>query len=147
MSWKCNLLGDELVSKSGNIKSDDLNLNGEDVLGLYFSAHWCPPCKQFTPKLAQFYNKVNARGGKKFEVIFVSLDRDEKTFKGYYNDMPWHAIPFSSDLRNELAGKYGVKGIPSLLLFDSEGNQIKTKSGARQMVLTDPDGEGFPWKV
>ncbi|XP_039259626.1 nucleoredoxin-like [Styela clava] len=146
MPWRYELLGDELVSKGGSITPDSLNLYGEDVLGLYFGAHWCPPCRQFTPKLAQFYNDVNA-GGKKFEVVFVSLDTEENSFNGYYNDMPWHAIPFKSDLREKLAGKFYVRELPTLLLLDSRGNLITTKSGVRQMISIDPAGEKFPWKV
>ena len=26
-----------------------------DVIGVYYSAHWCPPCRQFTPQLAEIY--------------------------------------------------------------------------------------------
>jgi nucleoredoxin len=33
----------------------DLN---DKYLMLYFSAHWCPPCKQFTPKLSQAYTAL-----------------------------------------------------------------------------------------
>jgi thiol-disulfide isomerase/thioredoxin len=25
------------------------------VVGIYFSAHWCQPCRDFTPRLAAFY--------------------------------------------------------------------------------------------
>jgi thiol-disulfide isomerase/thioredoxin len=37
------------------------------VYGIYFSAHWCPPCRQFTPRLAQTYNALRA-AGRDFEV-------------------------------------------------------------------------------
>jgi hypothetical protein len=34
---------------------------GPDVklLGLYFSMHTCPPCREFTPLLAEIYREVN----------------------------------------------------------------------------------------
>jgi thiol-disulfide isomerase/thioredoxin len=34
---------------------------GPDVklLGLYFSMHTCPPCREFTPLLAEIYQEVN----------------------------------------------------------------------------------------
>lgn len=31
-------------------------------LGLYFSAHWCPPCRAFTPQLAKWYAGVKCLG-------------------------------------------------------------------------------------
>ena len=56
------------------------DLRALDVVGVYFSAHWCPPCRGFTPQLAQLYKDVTA-AGKKFGVVFVSSDRDEKSFQ------------------------------------------------------------------
>jgi nucleoredoxin len=30
---------------------------GKTVIVFYFSAHWCPPCRQFTPVLARCASK------------------------------------------------------------------------------------------
>jgi nucleoredoxin len=47
--------------------------------------HRCPPCKSFTPILADFYN-LNKDD---MEIIFLSSDRDEESFSGYFAKMPW----------------------------------------------------------
>ena len=86
------LFGENVQNKNGEIQ--DLNkVCAGKVVGIYFSAHWCPPCRGFTPELVKFYNANHE--GKNFEIIFVSSDRDEKSFKEYYNDMPWLALAFS----------------------------------------------------
>ena len=41
-------------------------LSGKDVVGLYFSASWCGPCKRFTPMLRDVYN-ILKQSGKSFE--------------------------------------------------------------------------------
>lgn len=48
-------------------------------------------CRQFTPVLAKFY-KAHATK-KKFEIIFVSSDRDNAQFMEYFGTMPWVALP------------------------------------------------------
>lgn len=66
-----------------------------NVLGLYFSAHWCGPCRGFTPSLAKWYTELTS--GKlqgKLNIVFVSSDRDEPSFDDYFKDMPWLALPF-----------------------------------------------------
>merc|ERR1712110_541325 len=32
------------------------------TLGIYFSAHWCPPCRGFTPTLAKHYKAYKEKG-------------------------------------------------------------------------------------
>ena len=50
--------GAALLRKDGSRVSVDA-LQGK-MVALYFSAHWCPPCRGFTPKLKAFYDEVNA---------------------------------------------------------------------------------------
>ncbi|XP_069698968.1 nucleoredoxin-like [Periplaneta americana] len=114
------------------------------VKGIYFSAHWCPPCKAFTPQLIETYSKVRARGNK-FEVIFVSSDRSDESFTLYLRTMPWLAVPWEQEeTRRELAALLGVQGIPTLVLLDADGSVI-TADG-RGEVNEDPLGEQFPWR-
>lgn len=84
------LLGETLVGTDKGIEA----VCGENkTVGLYFSAHWCPPCRGFTPKLAEFYKKLHAE--KNFEIVFVSSDKNEGEFQEYYKEMPWLALPYS----------------------------------------------------
>ena len=49
----------------------------------------------FTPVLIEFYNEIKASDkGDKFEIIFVSSDKDEATCMSYYNGMPWYLLSF-----------------------------------------------------
>lgn len=96
------------------------SLRSKTVL-LYFSAHWCPPCKRFTPLLAKSYEDLNAQG-KEVEVVFISSDRDEESWKEYFGTMPWLALPWSErDLKDKLSETYQVNGIPSLVAFSETG--------------------------
>ena len=36
----------------------DEALEGKKFVGFYFSAHWCPPCRGFTPVLKDFYEVI-----------------------------------------------------------------------------------------
>ena len=67
---------------------------GAEFVAIYFSAHWCPPCRGFTPVLSQFYEEMN-KDGKKLEIIFVTSDQNEEAFKEYYESMPWKAVSFA----------------------------------------------------
>lgn len=141
MSFR-DLLGENVSGKDGQtVPVDDLKKN--DVVGLYFSAHWCPPCRGFTPQLAGQYKKL-VSDGKKIEIIFVSSDKDEESFNSYFSEMPWMALPYSERaLKAKLSKKFKVNGIPSLVLLDQNANLI-TKNG-REKIMEDKEGADFPW--
>jgi len=128
------LLGSELVDAKGD-KVETSSLEGK-VIGLYFSAEWCGPCKMFTPELVKFRD----RNDEKFEVVFVSSDRSAEDQQEYMKDydMEWPAIPHDSPLREQLGGKYGIRGIPSLVIVDDQGNLI-TKDGRSELSGSDSD--------
>lgn len=142
MSALENLFGAELVSDVNGTKVATSSLADKDLIGVYFSAHWCPPCRGFTPQLADCYKAIKG-AGKSFEIIFVSFDRDDASFKEYFGEMPWLALPFDSDKKEKLSEDYGVSGIPALIFLNKDGS-LKTKDG-RTLVSQDLKGEKFPW--
>ena len=61
-------------------------------------ANWnnrCGPCRQFTPDLVTFYEKINSRRGKQneFEIVWISRCRSIDDFGQYFTHMKWLALP------------------------------------------------------
>jgi nucleoredoxin len=160
MAGVAKLFDGHILDKSNK----EVNLNDEKykgkVIGLYFSAHWyvffyfiefkfccirCPPCRRFTPVLIRFY-KDHAEE-KKFEIIFMSSDENEESFNEYYKDMPWLALDYKEkDKKEELSSKFGVTGIPTFILLDSDSGNIICTNARQQIETNDTKGENFPWK-
>jgi len=138
-----DLLGPKLLTKSGEQSTKEA-LAGAKAVALYFSAHWCGPCRGFTPALAEAYTAdLKAKG---LEVVFISSDRDEGSFASYYGSMPWLSLPFAErTAKAKLSKKFKVQGIPSLVILDAETGETITRDG-REAIMTDPKGANFPWK-
>ena len=66
-----------------------------------FWAEWCGPCKMLTPILEELSNEMK----NEINVVKVNLDENQ-----------------------DLAMKYSIRSIPTLLLFN-EGNLVDTKVG------------------
>jgi len=133
------LLGEKLLCKVGEEVNTAEALAGK-VVGIYFSAHWCPPCRQFTPLLVEAYNSTLKEKG--FEVVFVSADNSDESFEEYYGSMPWLAMKREAPEKENLSMRFKSRGIPTLLVFDTDGTLL-TREG-RAMVGSNLDG--FPWK-
>ena len=129
-----------ILDSNGKEVSKDV-LAGKTV-GIYFSAHWCPPCRSFTPNLVKFRDKNK----KNFEVVFVSSDRSPDAQMDYMKeaDMKWYTLPHRSAEANALSKKFQVRGIPSLVIVSEEGKTI-TKNG-RGDVSSNPKGALKSWQ-
>jgi thioredoxin 1 len=67
-----------------------------------FWAEWCGPCRQLAPVLEELSSELEG----KVEIFKVDIDQNTET-----------------------PTKYGVRGIPTLIMF-KDGKQIATKVGA-----------------
>lgn len=114
----------ELVKYENNqlVPFDGAKLSGVKVFAFYYSAHWCPPCRKFTPELVQFYNRVK-KDHPEFELVFVSSDRSRDGMIGYMREtkMQWPAVDFG---KGAAIRKYAGPGIPCLVVVDENGKVL-----------------------
>merc|ERR1711994_22016 len=109
------------------IKQDKSTVSGKDALDgkkkvlVYFSAHWCPPCRHFTPMLKDAYKEDLKEAN--VEVVFVSSDQDADGALSYFNNDhgDWLLAPHGSDEGKQLKELCSVRGIPTLAMFSSDG--------------------------
>jgi hypothetical protein len=151
------LVPDEHGNPKRRIKTAPLTsktLMQAKVIGIYFARlALTHTVEDPTAELAGLYSAVRSRlGAKAFEVVFMSVDRDETSFLENFRKMPWLAAPFSNDegdsalvRRSEAAARiFGVTELPALVLVDANGALI-TGEGLNCM-FRDPEGIHFPWK-
>jgi len=142
------LFGDVLHIKDNDGKKIDVTTDthlANKIVLVYFSAHWCPPCKGFTPALSRFYSLLQSKTQTPFEIVFASSDKSDSAFEEYYSEMPFAALPFENrSAKQTLSAKFGVSGIPMLVVLDTDGTVISKKG--RENVSSDPEGSDFPWR-
>ena len=81
-------------------KFNDL-INGETPVLIDFHAEWCGPCKTLAPIIKE----VKLELGSSLKVVKVDIDKNQS-----------------------LAGKLGIKGVPTLILYKN-GKQLWRQSG------------------
>ncbi|CAA6664627.1 unnamed protein product [Spirodela intermedia] len=114
---------------SGEGRDYVVRKNSDKIVAIYFSGHWCPPCRRFTPC---------------FEVVFVSSDRDEESFNEYFDGMPWLAVPFcDAAARRRIKELFNVRGIPLLVVLDGSTGKVLTTEGVG--VVREYGTAGFPF--
>lgn len=138
-----NAIPSQLVDSSGKAVSAS-SLQGKFV-GVYFSAHWCPPCRAFTPALVKFRD---ANVGNNFEVLFVSADRSEGEKQQYIREagMKWPSVPGAGGpVQYELETRFHIPGYPTLVILAPDGTVV-TSSG-RDDIMNSPSSALAKWKA
>ena len=129
-------------------------LKGRTVVGLYFSADWCPPCQVFNPLLKHLHSskRAHCNGGSRtlppFEVVLVSRCRNVTDTEKYFAGLPWTAMTHaeaSGKRGRKLRDKFGITTIPALVLLDGEGALLC--GTAHERLRDDPTGKYFPWET
>ncbi len=126
-------LTSELAGKLVSLKGGRLTpVAREQILpakfyALYFSAHWCPPCRGFTPDLVAAYEELKAEHPE-FEIVFVSSDRDAKAMAGYMAEykMGFPAVRFDAKKTLRAVQRHAAPGIPNLVFLNSDGEVISS---------------------
>jgi len=134
----------QLQKKDGDkVAASDI-VNDAEVIAVYFSAHWCPPCRGFTPVLKTFWEDNQDKG---LVIIFVSSDRTEIDATSYFNNDhgDYYMMKFDDAAVKALKTNCQVSGIPSLCVVDKEGN-LKHKDG-RGDVTSKPTTAVADWRA
>jgi nucleoredoxin len=100
-------------------------LAGRKYLAFYFSAEWCAPCKQFTPKLVAFYDALGAKR-REIEFVFISSDRSEAEMQRYiaHTGFTFPALAWAQIKTSRRVTNYGGAGIPCLVVVDAASGKV-----------------------
>ncbi|XP_032873617.1 nucleoredoxin-like protein 2 [Amblyraja radiata] len=127
--------GHMLVNRDGEAVDPEEALKNK-VVGIYFSGGWCPPCRDFTPRLCEFYTELmlETEPAAQFEIVFVSSDKSQADMESYIAAMhgDWLALPWKDQYKTELKKKYTITAIPKLVIVKQNGDVI-TDKGRKQI--------------
>ena len=105
-----------LDDKDNQISLEDYRGN---LILLNFWATWCAPCKKEMPSLDLLQTNKNLSNLKIFP-INVGQDNIEKSLK-FFEDLEIKNLKPYFDSPITLAKKFGLRGIPTSILFNTEG--------------------------
>lgn len=121
---------------STSVDLDLARYRGQVVI-LDFWASWCKPCRQSIPWL----NAMRARYGERGLVIVgINVDAVRTDADRFLRDVPVD-FELMFDPAGELARRYEVKGMPTSVVLDRNGNIAQRFIGFRQAQIAAHESE------
>ena len=116
------------------------NVNLDDFKGklilLNFWATWCVPCKEEMPSLDNLQSNSDLANLKIFPINIGQEDPSKS--KIFFKELNIQNLDIYIDAPITLAKKFGLRGVPTTILFNKEGKEF-----ARIMGSTDFNSEEF----
>lgn len=101
-------------------------LRGQTVV-LDFWATWCKPCQIGAPVLDRVYRRVKDKG-----VVVVGVNTSDpqgREMAARFAEAKKLSYPIVFDDGDEIAAKYGVTTLPTVVVIDAAGNVVAIRSG------------------
>ncbi len=107
--------------------------NKGKVTLIMFWATWCPSCKTELPVLEQLRAKYPKD---KLDILAMSVDDTEQAMRDFLQARPTtlNVLLAKADVSTE----FGVRSIPTLVIFDGEGQVAFNSSGTYPIEMLDP---------
>lgn len=103
-------------------------LAGHKAVLLNFWATWCPPCREEIPDLIRLQEQYEDKG---FTVVGIDVGESKKKVAKFAAKFSMN-YPIVLDADQSVSAAYGIVGIPTSLLVDSQGNVIGEFHAAHQ---------------
>ena len=111
------LIDIELPDEKGNIiKLSDIAGKGKPTV-LIFSYLTLPDSPEFNYQLAQVYEKFKGN----VEFYNVCFDPDQFSWRESAANIPWITVYSPTGLNTDIVGKYNLQEIPSIYIYNKEG--------------------------
>ena len=128
-------VGQGLIPFAGtSLQGEKIDLDqyiGKNPIMLIFWASWCPNCQREVPKVNALLKEYGPRG-MKFIAINVGMNDSVERARAF---MKKHGMnyPVLFDQKSVLSRKYGVQGVPTVVVADKQGRVIFRNFGVPEI--------------
>jgi cytochrome c biogenesis protein CcmG/thiol:disulfide interchange protein DsbE len=95
------------------------------VIVLNYWASWCTPCRQESPLLERWHERISARGGTVLGVDSLDVTADARAFIRRFR----LTYPMLRDRDGDTQKRFGVTGYPETLVVDRRGRIAALQRG------------------
>ncbi len=111
-------------------------LEGKTTLVVFF-ATWCPPCRAEVPHLVELQEKYK----NDFAVVAILVEENKRNedVAHFINEHKINYFVANSPASMEAAEMFGIKGFPTMFMFDKNGNKTAYYPGATPKEIIEQD--------